>query len=539
MPESGLLELVGSWTYTPYINISDSADFVVTIGNNPTYNGTSQQLKPTVTYKGETLTEDEDYSVLYSGDTTNVTDDGVTVTITGLETEGFTGTKTVYYKISPATLTVTPDSGQSKTYGDPDPAELTYTVSGAQNGETPAFTGELARDAGETAGEYAITQGTLQLTDEGDFRAKNYELKVTEGVQFTINPATVDIDPDDPEKSSLDVTNPSDTTYNGTAQELVPTFEEKDGSYTLEEGTDFTVNYGDSDTTNAGTVNATVTFQGNYKGTYEYSYKIDPATLTVQANDASKTEGEADPELTYTFGAAQNGETPAFTGELARDAGEKAGEYVISMGTLALADSGSFLASNYVIDFTGAAFVINAAPVDPDDPDDPDNPNVDPDDPNGTTDDDPNGSGDGDNSDNGNGTNNGTNNGGGNGNGGGSGNGTTTGGNGAGTGTATGTGAGGAVAAAATTGADATTADADAADDADATDEEAIDDDATPMASTSSIEDDATPMAAGHTHSATCWVHWLMLVGIAATVVYYIAVIVRRKQQADDAGNMR
>ena len=540
MPDSGLLELVGSWTYTPYINISDSADFVVTIGNNPTYNGTSQQLKPTVTYRDETLTKGTDYSVSYSGDTTNVTDDGVTVTITGLETAGFTGTKTVYYKINPATLTAKV-SVDEKTYdGTTTVTNPKVELEGVVGSDdvTATVDADKVAFADANAGEdkkLVVDVDDIKLSGE---QSGNYKVASVSGTG-TINAVTVDIDPDDPEKSSLDVTNPSDTTYNGTAQELVPTFEEKDGSYTLVKDTDFTVNYGDSDTTNAGTVNATVTFQGNYKGTYEYSYKIDPATLTVQANDASKTEGEADPELTYTFGAAQNGETPAFTGELARDAGEKAGEYVISMGTLALADSGSFLASNYVIDFTGAAFVINAAPVDPDDPDDPDNPNVDPDDPNGTTDDDPNGSGDGDNSDNGNGTNNGTNNGGGNGNGGGSGNGTTTGGNGAGTGTATGTGAGGAVAAAATTGADATTADADAADDADATDEEAIDDDATPMASTSSIEDDATPMAAGHTHSATCWVHWLMLVGIAATVVYYIAVIVRRKQQADDAGNMR
>ncbi|HIT44934.1 MAG TPA: hypothetical protein IAC28_02445 [Candidatus Aphodovivens excrementavium] len=551
MPQSGLLELVGSWTYTPYVNINESTDFVVTIDEQTIYNGTSQMPEVKVEYEGAILEEGKDYTVSLSRDDQSV-DEAVNagtyqVAITGIESAGFTGTKTVDYTINPATLTVTPDSGQSKTYGDPDPAELTYTVSGAQNGETPAFTGELARAAGETAGEYAITQGTLALADsEGDFLAANYKLEVAAGVKFTIEPANLEPDPEDPSKNEvfyIDTESLTDVTYDGTEQKKEPVVKYVEGDAVVSSA-DYEVTY-DGDATNVTdeglTVKVTFT-QGNYEGTeLSYTYKINPATLTVQASDASKTEGEADPELTYTVGAAQNNETPAFTGELARATGEKAGEYVISMGTLALDDNGSFLASNYVIDFTEATFVINAAPVDPDDPDDPDNPNVDPDDPNGTTDDDPNGSGDGDNSDNGNGTNNG----GGNGNGGGTNNGMTTGGNGgnggsgAGAGTTTGAGAGGAVAAAATTGADATAADADAADGADATDEEAIDDDATPMASTSSIEDDATPMAAGHTHSATCWVHWLILVGIAATVVYYIAVIVRRKQQADNAGNMR
>ena len=92
--------------------------------------------------------------------------------------------------ITPATLTVTPDGSQRKTYGEADPA-LTYTYSGAASGETPAFTGKLARELGENAGSYAITPGDLALADGEGFNASNYTLAFsdTEAV-FTIGKAS-------------------------------------------------------------------------------------------------------------------------------------------------------------------------------------------------------------------------------------------------------------------------------------------------------------------------------------------------------------
>ena len=96
-------------------------------------------------------------------------------------------------RITPATLTVTPDANQSKTFGLADPA-LTYTVSGAVDHETPAFTGTPAREAGENAGSYAIALGSLALKDEGSFKANNYDLKLADaGVNFTINKAAAPV----------------------------------------------------------------------------------------------------------------------------------------------------------------------------------------------------------------------------------------------------------------------------------------------------------------------------------------------------------
>ncbi|HEY2973188.1 MAG TPA: MBG domain-containing protein, partial [Pyrinomonadaceae bacterium] len=65
------------------------------------------------------------------------------------------------FTINKATVTVTPNSGQSKVYGTGDP-NLTYTASGLTNGDTVSvFSGALARAAGANVGTYAITLGTL------------------------------------------------------------------------------------------------------------------------------------------------------------------------------------------------------------------------------------------------------------------------------------------------------------------------------------------------------------------------------------------
>ena len=91
--------------------------------------------------------------------------------------------------ITPAVITVTPDAGQGKIYGADDPT-LTYISAGAVNGETPAFSGGLVRDAGANAGSYAITGGTLALADGSGFKADNYTLKLAdEVVYFTIHRA--------------------------------------------------------------------------------------------------------------------------------------------------------------------------------------------------------------------------------------------------------------------------------------------------------------------------------------------------------------
>ena len=100
-------------------------------------------------------------------------------------------TASVKYTIDKATLTVTPNGGQSKSYGTtPDPV-LAYTSTGTVTGETAAFDGALSREAGEDVGIYNITKGSLELKGSGTFKDTNYNLVLdTAVVTFEITKGT-------------------------------------------------------------------------------------------------------------------------------------------------------------------------------------------------------------------------------------------------------------------------------------------------------------------------------------------------------------
>src|SRR5258707_8790296 len=91
-------------------------------------------------------------------------------------------TSGVTFAITPRTLTVTPDSGQSKVYGTtPDPT-LTYTHGTLYNSDTDSvFSGSLSRAPGESvAGRpHPVTLGTLSA-------GSNYTLSLTPGKTFAI-----------------------------------------------------------------------------------------------------------------------------------------------------------------------------------------------------------------------------------------------------------------------------------------------------------------------------------------------------------------
>jgi hypothetical protein len=79
---------------------------------------------------------------------------------------------------------------------------------------------------------------------------------------------------------------------------------------------------------------------------------IDPLTIVVTPTSGlAKVYGSADPTLTYTQTGALSTETAAFTGSITREAGNDVGNYEILVGTLALANNGTFKTSNYIIDF--------------------------------------------------------------------------------------------------------------------------------------------------------------------------------------------
>lgn len=138
------------------------------------FNGKTQEVsEPELKYKGKLLTKGKDYNLQYDHGTTKEVGTAK-ITIQGIG--NFKDTRPTSYKITPATLTVTADSGQEKYYGTKDPDVYTYSYSGDFEGFSPIFAGALIRDEGETLGSYPIRQGSLEL-DSNENVNHNYTLK--------------------------------------------------------------------------------------------------------------------------------------------------------------------------------------------------------------------------------------------------------------------------------------------------------------------------------------------------------------------------
>ena len=112
------------------------------------------------------------------------------------------------------------------------------------------------------------------------------------------------------------------------------------------------------------TVNYAYTSDGTFASASTTStLTVNPATLTITADAETKVYGTADPALAYTASGFQFHDTAGsvLTGALARAqagtlAGEQAGGYAISQGTLAAN-------SNYTISFTAGTLTITPAPL--------------------------------------------------------------------------------------------------------------------------------------------------------------------------------
>ena len=235
------------------------------------------------------------------------------------------------FEITRAFVTVTPDPGQSKIFGTPDPV-LTYILSK----DLPA-TGKLSRTGGEDVGEYTITLGDLSV-------GGNYEMKLSGSVPFSIKVSL----------KTLTVTTdiPSQVEYRGSPIEGNVTV--KDGGTVLVPGTDYDVRYGDN--VNAGTAKVYAVGKGTYAESGGYcTFTVTKKTATVNPGQGQhKSYGTADPVLGYTVAGLVGGD--GMTGSLARDSGENVGIYAITLGTLSAG-------SNYdtVLDTAAVTFEITKA----------------------------------------------------------------------------------------------------------------------------------------------------------------------------------
>ena len=218
--------------------------------------------------------------------------------------------------ITPATITVTPDAGKEKTYGENDP-ELTYTCSGAVSNETPSFNGALRRTFAETVGSYAINLGNLELKDntDGNFRADNYKLELSnEVINFTINKATpvITVIPKTLVKNGVAVDITNWASFNNTDPDAKLTYAlvGSPEGISLTENNKLTAANADT-TADSFTIKVTAEATTNFNAPEEKRFTVkvvekEDAEVKIDA-PTPKTYGDADFTLKATTKAADNG----------------------------------------------------------------------------------------------------------------------------------------------------------------------------------------------------------------------------------------
>ncbi len=270
--------------------------------------------------------------------------------------DGIADAESLTLTVNRRPITLTADSGQSKNQDEPDP-QLTMTLTGGALLAGSPLNGQPARDPGETAGLYAIRQGSL--TD-----ANNPKYSITFiSANFEIIP------PVDP--SGFSLITASDPVVGDTLVLQIADAQATDGSPlngTLAatvtsslEGTvfDHAVVFENGEAT----ISIALSTVAAHTLTATLAGVTDPQTLTVAVNrrpititaDAgqSKMQDEPDPQLTMTLtGGALLAGIP-LSGELSRDPGETAGLYAIRQGSLTDAAN-----PTYAITFVSADFEV-------------------------------------------------------------------------------------------------------------------------------------------------------------------------------------
>ena len=229
------------------------------------YKGKDQFQEPTVTdAKGNLLVKDRDYTLAFDGDAKNVTEAGVSVTVSGIG--NYKGDFSRSYKILPREVTVKSASASKAYDGTPLFSHDIVVTSAACFVEDDV----ASMTAPNSITEVGSLTNEIAIEWSNDVAAGNYVVLKEEGV-LEVTPKSVTAE-------GFSVEGLNDVTYNGLAQQQEPTV--KDGDKTLTKDKDYTLSFTE-DVTNVGTVRVTVTGKGNYTGSADVAYQILPAKLIV------------------------------------------------------------------------------------------------------------------------------------------------------------------------------------------------------------------------------------------------------------------
>lgn len=277
----------------------------------------------------------------------------------------------VTFEITKKLIVVTPDSGQSKTYGQADPV-FTYTFSPALEG-LDTITGSLSRVSGESVNAYAFTLGTLSA-------GGNYDLSlVAPPVTFEITKKAIVVTPNSGQSKIYGASDPTLSYTPSPALESGDTFSgalsrvsgEDVGTYdiaigSLAAGGNYDVTLSPTVVTfeitkKILTVTGAVANDRDYDGGTAATVDFTGASLVTPIGGDDVTLDTTGYSASFTTKAAAAGKAVTVTGVTL--GGADAGNYTVSQPTGLVADvnpkhlTGSFTAANKAYDGTTAATV--------------------------------------------------------------------------------------------------------------------------------------------------------------------------------------
>ena len=255
------------------------------------------------------------------------------------------------------TLTVRADN-KSRIYGSANPT-LTATITGFVNGETLATSGITGSAGVTTTATESSSVGSYTLTAAiGTLTSSNYTFTFVNGT-LTVSKATLTVTADNKTKNYRTANPPLTATITGFVN----------GQTLATSGVTGTPALSTTAGTNspAGTYPITATVGTLASANYSFTYVngtltiLSRRTLTVTANNLSRTYGSGNPALTYTFTGFANGDnagnsttgTPSIT--TTATSGSSVGTYPVTIA------QGNLASSNYDFEFVNGTLTVNNA----------------------------------------------------------------------------------------------------------------------------------------------------------------------------------
>ena len=196
----------------------------------------------------------------------------------------------------------------------------------------------------------------IEYTVGTKFNINNYEISMTEGT-LSITPKS--INPDD---QNMSVSDPQGHVYDGLEHKEELEVKDIFRDVILSAGIDYDVEYSTKDFTNVGKITITITGKGNYTGTFDRTYEITPATLTVTTPSANKVYDGTPLTADGTISGFVNKETATFT-----TTGSQT-EVGNSKNTYSIKWNGTAKSTNYQISEAVGTLTVTQQSIDPEDP---------------------------------------------------------------------------------------------------------------------------------------------------------------------------